>query len=93
MTEPIKLAKELKEEIEKLPLFIEYENTKTLIENDSEIQCLKVDIARAKKNNDLKLHKTLLEKYNNHPLVMNYRTLQQEVYEYLKQVSDIVNKK
>lgn len=93
MNESIEIAKELKCELEKLPLIQEYRKVKTLLENDPELRELKAQITKAKLNNDVELHKSLLDKYNLHPLVNNYQVLQEEVYEYLKQVSDIVNKK
>ncbi len=93
MNESIEIAKELKGELEKIPLIQEYRKVKTLLENDSELKELKAQITKAKLNNDVELHKSLLDKYNSHPMVNNYQVLQEEVYEYLKQVSDIVNKK
>ena len=93
MDEILKLAKELKDEIDKLPLFQEYNRVKKLLEDDPEIKQLKKEIALAKSRGDDNTHQELLARYNNHPLVVNYTSLQIEVYEYLKQVSDIVNKK
>ena len=93
MSDSIKIAKELKSEIDKLPLFQEYYRVKDLVKNDESIKSLKAEITKAKLNKNNKKHKLLLDKYNSHPLVVNYVSLQKEVYEYLKQVSDIVNKK
>lgn len=93
MDNPIEIAQALKEELDKLPLFQEYSRVKCLLENNEDLLKLKGDIAWAKHNGDNELHKTLLDKYNSHPLVINYQSLQSEVYDYLKQVSDIVNKK
>ena len=93
MSDSIKIAKELKSEIDKLPLFQEYYRVKALVKNDESIKSLKAEITKAKLNKDNEKHKLLLDKYNSHPLVVNYASLQKEVYEYLKQVSDIVNKK
>ena len=93
MDDTIKIAEELKSELDKLPLFIEYKKVKNEIVNSDELNSLKKQIALAKQSNDLETHKALLNKYNSHPLMINYQSLQEEVYEYLKQVSDIVNKK
>lgn len=93
MNEAIKLAKELKEEILKEPLIVEYFRIKHLVESNEEINSLKRDIALAKAHQEDKLHKELLVKYNSHPLVVNYNTLKEEVNEYLSEISKIVNKK
>lgn len=93
MDESIKLAKELKEEILKEPLIVEYLRVKELVEKDEEINLLKKDIALAKAHKDDKLHQALLSRYNNHPLVVNYNVLKEEVNEYLLEISKIVNKK
>ena len=93
MNESIKLAKELKEEILKEPLIVEYLRVKELVESNEEINSLKKQIALAKAHNDNDLHKSLLDRYNNHPLVVNYNVLKEEVSEYLLEISKIVNKK
>ena len=93
MNDPIKIAQELKDELDKLPLFIEHKSLKKQIENNSELKELKKQIALAKLHNDNELHKSLLDKYNNHPLIVNYQAIEIEVYEYLNQISQIVNKK
>ena len=93
MNESIKLAKELKEEILKEPLIVEYLRVKELVESNEEINSLKKQIALAKANKDNDLHKLLLDRYNNHPLVVNYNILKEEVNEYLLEISKIVNKK
>ena len=93
MSDPIKLAQELKLELEKDPLIIEFRRVKSLMESDKEINQLKKDIALAKVHKDNKLHKELLERYHSHPLVANYETLQNEVSELLLEISKIVNKK
>lgn len=93
MNDPIKIAQELKDELDKLPLFIEYKSLKSQIENNSELKELKKQIALAKLHNDNELHKSLLDRYNNHPLIVNYQAIEIEVYEYLNQISQIVNEK
>lgn len=93
MNNSIGLAKELKAEIEKEPLIVEYRRVKAIVESNEEINQLKKDIALAKLHKDDVLHKSLLEKYNSHPLVMNYKVLIEEVNDYLLEISKIVNKK
>ena len=91
MNKVIELTHELKKELDELPLFIEYERTKFLVENSSRLQNLKKDIARNSINPVKK--KELLNEYNNDPLVVNLNTLEKEVASYLKEICDIINKK
>ena len=91
MNDPIALAKELKEEILKEPLIVEYLRVKQLVESNDEINLLKKDIALAKAHHEDESHKKLLAKYNTHPLVANYNVLKEEVNEYLQEISKIVN--
>ena len=93
MNETLELAKELKEEIHKDPLIVEYLRVKKLYESNNEINKLKKDIALAKAHHKDELHKDLLAKYNSHPLVVNYNYLKEEVSNYLSEISKIVNKK
>lgn len=93
MNDSIELAKQLKSEIEKEPLIIEYRRVKALMESNDEISALKRDIALAKAHHNDELHKRLLNKYNSHPLVNNYEVLKEEVNDYLNQISKIINKK
>ena len=93
MDKLIELTEELKKELDELPLFIEYKRVKEEFENSKEIQDLKREIVRAKNENRIEDHKALLEKYNSHPLVINYLNLEDEVRQYLKEISEILNKK
>lgn len=93
MDKIIELAKELKTELNNLPLFQEYQRVKQLIDNSEEIEGLKKEIALAKLHHEDERHKQLLDEYNSHPLIVNYESLKIEVYNYLKQISEIVNKK
>ena len=76
----IDLSQELKNELDKLPLFQEYKT-------------LKKEIVRAKNENRIDDHKALLKEYDNHPLVVNFNIIEEEVKNYLKQISEILNKK
>ena len=93
MDKIIELSNELKKELDSLPLFIEYKRVKELVDNSEEIESLKRQIALAKVHNENDKHKALLVEYNSHPLIVNLTALESEVYEYLKQISEIVNKK
>ena len=93
MSKPIEIARELKIEIEKDPLIIEYRRIKSLVDSNDELNNLKREIALAKTHQDDSLHKKLLDQYNNHPLIINYNVLNQEVSDYLASISQIVNKK
>ena len=93
MDKIIELAKELKTELDNLPLFQEYKRIKELMDSSSELEELKRKIALAKVRGNNDEHQRLLDEYNNHPLIVNYNSLKNEVYDYLKQISEIVNKK
>lgn len=93
MSDVLELAKELKNAIEDEPLIIEYRNVKKQIDDNEEISSLKKQIALAKLHKDDALHKELLDKYHNHPLVVNYDYLSEEVKNLLADISQIVNKK
>ena len=87
------LATKLKKELDDLPLFQEYKRVKNLVDTSGDIEELKRQIALAKSHNENEMHKALLEQYNSHPLIVNLNALENEVYDYLKQISEIVNKK
>ena len=93
MDKIIELTNELKSKLDKLPLFQEYKSLKKEVEESTELKKLKKDIVRAKNENRLDDHKMLLEKYNTHPLVTNFNIIEEEVKNYLKQISEILNKK
>lgn len=93
MDKIVELSQELKKELDNLPLFQEYKALKKEIDESSEIKSLKKEIVRAKNENRLDDHKMLLEKYNNHPLIVNFNIIEEEVKNYLKQISEILNKK
>ena len=93
MNNSIEIAKELKKELDNLPLFQEYERIRKFVENDQELSELKTSIALAKAKNDIEQHQLLLNRYNNHPLIVNLSNLESEVADYLKEISKIVNKK
>lgn len=91
MNKEIEIAKELKKEIDSLPLFQEYKRIRELVDKSDEIKELKVEIAKSV--NDKEKHKELLNRYNSHPLIVNLNELEIEVRDYLKEITDIINKK
>lgn len=93
MDKVIEKAKELRKELDSLPLFQEYKRVKDSIESDQEIQELKKQIVRAKSEGRLEDHKRLLNEYNSHPLVNNLNRLEEEVKNYLTEISEILNEK
>ena len=93
MDKIITLANELKAELDSLPLFQEYKRVDELVRNDKELNDLKREIALAKAHHNDELHSHLLAKYNNHPLIKNLEVLKSDVYNYLSEVSEIINKK
>ena len=93
MDKIIELSNELKKELDSLPLFIEYKRVKELVDNSEEIESLKRQIALAKVHQENDKHKALLEEYNSHPLIVNLTALENDVSDYLREISEIVNKK
>ena len=89
MNRAIELTYELKKELGSLPLFQEYKRIKNLVDNSEELKELKREIAKSSKDQK----DTLLKQYNSHPLVVNYKELENEVSEYLLQICEIINKK
>ena len=89
MNRAIELTYELKKELDSLPLFQEYKRIKNLIDNSEELKELKREIAKSPKDQK----NALLKQYNSHPLVVNYKELENEVSEYLLQICEIINKK
>lgn len=81
----------LRENLDELAIFKEYKSLKEVIQKDPEIKELKKQIVRAKNENRLEDHKRLLDEYNSHPLIVNFGVIENEVKEYLKEVSDILN--
>ena len=89
MNRAIELTYELKKELDSLPLFQEYKRIKNLVDNSEELKELKREIAKSLKDQK----DTLLKQYNSHPLMVNYKELENEVSEYLLQICEIINKK
>ena len=93
MDKILELSEELKAELDKLPLFQEYKALKKELDHSEEIKELKKQIVRAKNENRLDDHKALLSQYESHPLVSNFNIIELEVKNYLKEITEILNKK
>ena len=91
MSDVIKLTKELKQDLDNLPLFQEYKRVKELVSSNEELNELHKEICQVSKTQDKAKHQALLERYNSHPLIVNLRELEGEVREYLAQISEIIN--
>lgn len=91
MNKAIELTYELKKEIDSLPLFQEYKRVKEAVDSSKELNDLKKEIAKS--TSDKAKHKALLELYNSNPLMLNYKELEEQVSEYLKEICEIINKK
>lgn len=92
----------LKTIIDEEPLIVEYRRLKTLIENDEEIKEIQEKVVFYQKemckkmdDDEKYLHaKEEYEKYEkvyrNHPLVINFKELQQDVFEFLNEIKQIL---
>lgn len=91
MDKIIEKSWELKRNLDETELFKEYKRVKKAVEDCAEIKTLKRDIVRAKNEGRLLDHKALMDKYNNHPLILNLNDLEEEVADYLKEISNLLN--
>lgn len=91
--ELLEKCRTLKEELDNLPLFKEYYHLKEIIEHNEEISSLKKQIAIAKEENRIDDCNLLISKYNSNPLIVNYSNVRSEVVSYLKEISEIIQRK
>ena len=91
MNRAIELTYELKKELDSLPLFQEYKRLKDVVDNSPELIEFRKEIARNANNKEK--HQALLEEYNSNPIVSNFKGLELEVSEYLREICEIINKK
>lgn len=91
MDKIIEKSWELRRNLDEIELFKEYKRVKNVVEESEEIKILKRDIVRAKNEGRLLDHKELMDKYNNHPLILNLKELEEEVADYLKEISNLLN--
>ncbi len=90
MDKVIEKSLELQENLKNTREMQEFLKLKQLFENDAELEQMRKDIALAKAENRLEDHKALKEKYENHPLVVNYYQAKEEAFALLAQVGDII---
>jgi len=90
MDKVIDLAKEISNQIYELPEAKEYLKLKKLIDEDEEIQQLQKDIIKLQNAGDEKVAEELLSRLNSIPLVINYKSVREELASSLKIVSDIL---
>ena len=91
MDEIIKLAKELRSDVDKLPEVQEYYRLREIYENDEELRKMRTDIARLKQEGKEEERNNLLKNYNSHPIVNNYELAKNEVQSILLSIKDIIN--
>ena len=92
MSEILDISRELKEELDKLPLFIEFKRVKALYDSNPELRELKKNIVRAKNENRMDDYNKFKSEFDINPLVSNYLTLKEEVENYLREVSKEIQK-
>lgn len=92
MDKILELTKELKSLIEETELVKEFRRIEHLYKTNEELLKLSSDIVRAEKNKDEELKQKLTKEFNSHPLVVNYMNLKQDVFDYLKEITNIINK-
>ena len=87
----IESALNLKSEIHKEELIQEYLRLKKLLSDNEELANKRLEIAKAYSNKEYERHKLLKNEYENIPLVKNFYTLKEEVYELFKEIIDILD--
>ena len=83
----VKLASELNA----LPEVQEFLKLKDGLEKDKELKEMRLEIARLTNEGKIEEHDNLLKVYNSHPLVMNYQTAREEVFNLLSQIKNILS--
>jgi len=91
MDEIIEAAKQIREDIDSLPIVQEYYRLKDLYENDKELEELRREIARLTNEGKEEEKKNLLHIYENHPLVNNYNIAKEQVQELLLSIKEIID--
>ena len=97
MTRIEELARKLNQEILALEVVQEYQKYEKLVLNDEKLKQLQKKIVNQKAKQDDRVTKTIQEYqekkayYENHPLVVNYLYLQNEVNEILQTINQQMN--
>ena len=91
MDKILELTNELKQLIENTELVNEFRRVENLYKTNEELLQISSDIKKAESDNNIALKQELVKKFNSHPLVNNYMSLKQDVFDYLKEITDIIN--
>lgn len=90
--EILNLTKELKEELYQSELFKQYFLLKKQIENNNELFNLRTKMKKAAKNCDQKdIFMQLQQEYYNHPLMVNFKQIEDQVWDELAMLKNIIN--
>ena len=90
MDKILEKAKELRLAIEETPEYKEYMKNKELLENNEDVIELKHNIANLRAKGKFEEANNLQALYDNHPLVVNYETSKESLYELLKTIENLI---
>jgi len=91
MSDPVELAKKLRQDLEKTEEFKNYFHLKELIENSEELKELRTSIARLNSQNKFEEANALKKIYDSNPLVNNFYQAKQEISEILNQIKNMIS--
>jgi len=91
MSDPVELAKKLRQDLEKTEEFKNYFRLKELIENSEELKELRTSIARLNSQNKFEEANALKKIYDSNPLVNNFYQAKQEISEILNQIKNMIS--
>ena len=91
MNKPEEIAEELHNELLKEPVIQEYLRLKNLYFSNPELEELRTNIARLKAENKEEEWENLLEVYDKHPLVVNYKNALEDARELLEEIKEIIS--
>ena len=91
MNKPEEIAVELHDELLKEPVIQEYLKLKELCFQSSELEEMRKNIARLKSEQKEEEWKNLLEIYEHHPLVVNYKNALEDARELLLEIKEIIS--
>jgi len=90
MDKVIEKAEELKALIDETPEMKEFLKNKEQLENSQDVIELKHNIANLKAKGKIQEANNLKALYDNHPIVVNYETSKQALYELLKTIQSLI---
>jgi cell fate (sporulation/competence/biofilm development) regulator YlbF (YheA/YmcA/DUF963 family) len=90
------LIADLKKEVINEPIVQEYLRLKNIVDNSEELHKLEMEIKFIKKcemsNEEIAEYNSLLKKYNENPIIINYLAVQKEMQQFLKELKDEFDK-